>query len=106
MAAFVFVAVLFSVSRTQAQAPVHLAERYVPNAAYHVSCRVQIAGKMMLPEKSLDIEGKSHIEYDERIVHVGEGGVVDKTLRLFSSMQFERKMHEQQGLGLGLGPRA
>jgi len=57
-----------------------LEERFVPNAGYHVSCRVQIAGKMTLPDKTIDIEGTSHIEYDERILRVTEAGVVDKTL--------------------------
>src|SRR5258705_10318600 len=92
MRSLVLLAVLLTASSARAQNPVRLEERFVPNAAYHVSCRVQIAGRMTLPDKIIDIEGKSQIEYDERILRVTEGGVVDKTLRLFSTMQFERKI--------------
>ncbi len=84
------IAVLFVPARLAAQSPVRLEERLVPGTSYHVSCRVQIAGKMTLPDKTIDIDGKSLIEYDERILRVSETGVVDKTLRLFSSMEFER----------------
>jgi hypothetical protein len=83
---------LLIASYVAAQGPMRLDERFAPNAAYHVSCRVQIAGKMTLPDKTIDIEGKSDIEYDERILRVTDAGVVDKTVRLVSSMKFERKI--------------
>lgn len=74
------------------QSPLRLEERLIPDAAYHVSCRVQIAGKLQLPDKTLDIDGKSDIEYDERILRLNKEGVADKTARLVSRMNFERKV--------------
>jgi hypothetical protein len=73
------------------QSPIVLQEKLPIDAAYHVSCRVQISGKLPLGEKALDVEGKSVIEYDERVLRVNKDGVVDKTARLVSRMEFERK---------------
>lgn len=92
MRCFLFIAALFAVTPVHAQTPIRLEERFAPNVSYHVSCRVQIAGKMTLPDKTLDIDGKSEIEYDERVLRVTNAGVVDKTLRLVSKMEFERKI--------------
>ena len=83
---------LFVPGNLFAQSPLRMEERLIPGATYHVSCRVQITGKMTLPGKTLDIDGKSHIEYDERVLRVNDAGAVDKTLRLFSSLAFERKI--------------
>jgi hypothetical protein len=83
---------LLVASQVEAQAPIRMEERLAPNVSYHVNCRVQIAGKMTLPDKIIDIEGKSNIEYDERVLRVNDAGVVDKTLRLFANMEFERKV--------------
>lgn len=89
---FLMASCLLIAAPVGAQTPIRLEERLAPNASYHVSCRVQIAGKMALPDKSLDIEGKSEIEYDERILRIAANGAADKTVRLFSKMEFERKI--------------
>lgn len=91
MRSLYFVALLFTAAPAAAQ-PLRLQERFAPDVSYHVSCRVQIDGKMTLPDKVLNVDGKSHIEYDERVLRVDNAGVVDKTLRLFSAMDFERKV--------------
>src|SRR5947208_2853882 len=50
---------------------------------YHVSCRVQITGKLPLPERTIEVEGQSTIEYDERILgRSAQTAAVDRTLRL------------------------
>jgi hypothetical protein len=93
--------ILLLAAARSAQAPIRLEERLTPNMAYHVSCRVQLVGKMSVPDKTLDIEGKSEIEYDERILRQSASGAVDKTLRLFAKMEFERKIgSDQQKLAL------
>ena len=78
----------------QAQEPVRLEERPEPGSSYHVSCRVQIAGALKLPGKgqALDIVGSSVIEYDERVLALTATGDVDKTLRLYSTIDFDRKV--------------
>lgn len=84
--------VAFLASPALGQSPIVLQERLPVDAAYHVSCRVQINGKLTLGDKTLEVDGKSHIEYDERILRVNKEGVVDKTTRLVSRMEFERKV--------------
>ena len=78
----------------QAQEPVRLEERLEPSSNYHVSCRVQLAGSLKLPtkEKVLDIVGSSIIEYDERVLVLTATGDVDRTLRLYATIEFERKV--------------
>ena len=85
---------LILAAAAQAQEPVRLEERLEPGSAYHVSCRVEIAGALKLPDKSptkaLDIVGKSVIEYDERVLAMTPTGEIDKTLRLYSTIDFDR----------------
>jgi hypothetical protein len=78
----------------QAQEPVRLEERLEPGSNYHVSCRVQIAGSLKLPTKAqaLDVVGSSVIEYDERVLVMTATGEVDRTLRLYSAIDFDRKV--------------
>ena len=78
----------------QAQEPVRLEERLQPGSSYHVSCRVQLAGTLKLPTKAqaLDIVGSSVIEYDERVLAMTPTGDVDRTLRLYATIDFERKV--------------
>src|SRR5262245_29207131 len=66
---------------------------------YHVSCRVNISGRLAVPEdkgqaKDLVVVGSSAIEYDERIL-VEKDRKVDRTLRCYRRMDFDRKVGDQ-----------
>jgi hypothetical protein len=76
----------------QAQEAVRLEERLEAGSSYHVSCRVQIAGSLKLSDKSIDVVGTSVIEYDERVLAMTGAGEVDRTLRLYSTIDFDRKV--------------
>jgi hypothetical protein len=66
---------------------------------HRVSSRVELAGTLTLPlekgqktAKKVAVTGRSAIEYDERILSQGTGGEVDKTIRTYSRLHFERKV--------------
>lgn len=92
MRVFVLFGLLAGTADLAAQTPVRMQERLPLNAAYHVSCRVQITGKMVLSDRTLPLEGRSEIEYDERVLRIDGDGRTDKTIRHFSKMAFERKI--------------
>lgn len=81
---------------------VRFREDFSPGRQYHVSVRVQIAGSLTLPAeasaapKVLTITGSSAIEYDERILTAGADRTVQKTIRNYQRMDFERKVGDQQ----------
>ena len=78
-----------------AQNAIRLEERLRVDSSYHVSCRVSITGKMTLPDKVLNIDGKSEIEYDERVLRLTPQGEVDRTVRLVDTMDFNRKIGDE-----------
>jgi hypothetical protein len=82
----------FSAVPVVGQERVRLEERLEPGSNYHVSSRTQIVGSLKLPDKTIDVVGASVIEYDERVLNVTPQGEVDKTLRLFAKIDFERKV--------------
>ena len=93
--------VLAGIGAAQAQETVRLQERFSPDYQYHVSTRVQLAGRLALPPEKdrtpppLAIKGTSAIEYDERVLVVRRDGQVDKTVRIYRRMDFERRVGEQ-----------
>ena len=97
----VSVTTLLALSGARADEPVRLREGLVPGAQYRVNSRVDITGKLTLPAekgqaaKTLEITGKSAIDYDERILALGKDQQVEKTIRLFHKMDFQRKVGEQ-----------
>jgi hypothetical protein len=83
--------------------PVQLREAPPVGRQFHVSSRSEINGSLSLPPekdkkdpKSLTITGTSAIEYDERILGVNNDKDVDKTLRIYGKIDFERKVGEQE----------
>jgi len=83
-----------------AQAPqsFRMFEAFQPGYQYHVSCRVNITGTLKLSdekEKQLALTGSSAIEFDERIL-VEKDHKVDKTIRAYRKMDFERHIGDQQ----------
>ena len=74
-----------------------LTENFAKDRQYHVSCQVEIAGKLPIgakpsEQKTLQVSGKSTIQYDERILRLTEGRQVDRTLRYYRQMDFQRKI--------------
>src|SRR5262245_60706897 len=94
----------FVVSPTVALADDHvrLEEGFAEGAQCHVSCRVEVSGTLM-PEpengktsKPLALKGESAIEYDERILRIAPKGEVQKTLRIYRRIDFQRKVGDRE----------
>jgi hypothetical protein len=69
---------------------------------YHVSCRVELAGSLLLPlekkdpsARSLGVTGTSAIEYDERVLQLEGDAGVKKTSRLYRRIDFQRKVGDR-----------
>lgn len=95
-----FLLVLPAAARTQE--PIRLHESFPAGYQYHVSSRVELSGTLSLPPekgqappKPLAITGTSVIEYDERVLALGAGGHVEKTARIYRSMDFQRKVGDR-----------
>jgi len=85
-----------------AQEAAWLRERFPAGYQYRVSARVELAGTLTLPPekgqtapKKVTITGRSGIDYDERILGHGKNDQVDKTIRVYGKLDFERKVAEQ-----------
>jgi hypothetical protein len=81
--------------------PLPLREAFPANYQYHVSCRVELSGSLTPPPekdkpaaRALPVSGNSAIEYDERVLATNSDGQVQKTLRIYRRMEFERKVGE------------
>jgi hypothetical protein len=78
----------------QAEDPVLVAERPAVGEEYHVSVRVELAGKLTLPgsatAESLHVSGQSRIDYDERLLEVTAAGVPARASRIYQDVQFGR----------------
>src|SRR6266478_9368007 len=83
--------------QAQAQGPAAIAisEAFTPGYQYHVACRVNIKGELILPAEKgqpapapIEVKGKSIIKYDERILEM-KGAEVDRTVRFYEQMYFE-----------------
>jgi len=81
----------------RAEDSIRLQESYPEGCQYHVSCRVEVNGNLSIPadkEKSrpqlLPVKGISIIEYDERVLTLSKSGQVDKTLRNYRRVDFQR----------------
>ncbi len=89
------------VSAVSAEEPIRLKESFAADYEYRVSTRVELSGQLTLPptEKdkkpmTLPIVGTSAIDYDERVLSVKDG-TVDKTVRNYQRMDFDRKIGDQ-----------
>lgn len=87
----------------QGDGSVRLAEAFAPGAQYHVSCRVAINGTLPLPAekqqggaRTLSVKGSSAIEYDERILRADTRGHVERTVRWYSRLDFERTIDKEE----------
>jgi hypothetical protein len=78
--------------------PIRLTESFGKDAQYHVRCEVEIAGTLTVPgkAKSLNVVGKSSIQYDERILQVSADRRVERTVRSYRQLAFERKVGDEE----------
>jgi hypothetical protein len=92
---------LLAFGGARADEPMRLRETLVPGNQYRVSSRVDISGKLALPAekgqaaRTLELSGKSAIDYDERVLALGKDQQVEKTVRVFQKMDFQRKVGDQ-----------
>jgi hypothetical protein len=95
---FVTALCLFSPAFVAAAEPVRLQESFKPGYEYHVSVRVDLAGKLTLPPEKdkpaapLNVTGESAIEYDERILATAADGEVERTARIYRRVDLQRKV--------------
>src|SRR5262249_24834663 len=82
---------------------VRLTERFGKDAQYHVICEVEISGTLPVPAsakepnpKPLKVAGKSYLRYDERILQLKANGAVERTVRHYRQLEFERKVGAEQ----------
>ncbi len=110
---FAWLSCLVCVSSLAAEEPIQLRERFFSGYEYHVSTRVDLSGTLTLPPplsspgtegdkgggkpapKPLSVRGSSAIEYDERILDVGQDGQVRKTVRLCRRTDFRRTIGDR-----------
>jgi hypothetical protein len=82
-------------SRADAQEVVTLAEGFRPNHAYKVDVRVQLSGKLAVPQgkdkapQLLPVLGSSKVVYDERVLEPDEANAL-KTVRAYRDVEFRR----------------
>jgi hypothetical protein len=78
-----------------------IVEAFAKDAQYHVACQVDIAGTLSIPAsdkapaKSLKIAGKSAIQYDERILQLRPDRQVERSVRWYRQLEFERKVGDE-----------
>src|SRR5262249_49023369 len=85
-----------------AQSNVRLRESFSVDYAYHVSSRAELTGLLNLPPnmqkdkgpKTLPLSGSTTVEYDERGLEA-DADSVRKTVRIYSRMNYRRKVGEQ-----------
>jgi hypothetical protein len=89
-----------TVAAAQSGDAVRVTENFAKDAQYHVACQVEIGGALSIPDaktgklKTLKIVGKSILRYDERILRL-TNGKVDRTLRHYRQLDFERKVNDE-----------
>ena len=79
-----------------------IAESFAKDTQYHVACQVEITGTLSVPAsdkkanaKSLKIVGKSAIQYDERILQLRPDRQVERAVRWYRQLEFERKVGDE-----------
>jgi hypothetical protein len=85
-----------------AQEAVRLQEALTPGAQYVISGRVELSGSLTLPlekgqqtPKTLPISGSSVLDYHERLLTLDKNQQVQKTLRFYKRLEFQRKIGDQ-----------
>lgn len=102
--ATIFSFLLFAVPNAWAQPAdaYRLSEPFTKDTQYHVACQVEIVGTLSVSgsdksaqAKSLKISGKSAIQYDERILQLRPDRQVERSVRWYRQLEFERKVGDE-----------
>ncbi len=89
-------------AQAQTGGAVRLNEAFTKDRQYHVQCNVEISGTLTLPTgnggafKALPVSGKSNLSYDERVLAVLGDGSVERTIRSYRQLEFERKVGQEE----------
>src|SRR5690242_18272013 len=81
---------------------VRLTEDFRKDSQYHVACQVEITGTLTLAAdaksapRSLKVFGKSSIKYDERILSLKADRSVERTVRYYRQLEFDRKIGDEE----------
>src|SRR5260370_30053403 len=94
--------VILSATQASADDSIRMQELFPKGCQYHVNCRVEVRGNLSVPAekeksppKSLPVKGSSVIDYDERVLTVGKNGQVEKTLRIYRKVDFQRTVGDR-----------
>lgn len=99
MQIFTWVFLLVSAQPLPAEALVE--ERFQVGQGWKVKSRSEISGTLHLPApggkstRSLLVNGESALEYEEAILAMGDGGGVNRSVRLYKRADLKRKMGDQ-----------
>lgn len=95
---FLFLFGFVSVGLAQPNDTVRLFETFTKDRQYHVACQVEITGTLTTGKdvKPLKVSGRSSIKYDERILLVGAGQKVERTVRHYRQLEFDRKVGDDE----------
>ncbi len=91
----------FPAGRAGAEEAIPIREDFAVGSQYRVSSRLELAGQLTRPAEkgkaaeTLTVTGSSALDYDERVLGVTSDGRVDKTVRVFRRVDFERKVGGQ-----------
>lgn len=103
MRLLIFSAAVLSGGPAAAEEAHLLREDFAVGNRYRISTRVELEGVLKLPAaepggetRRLDVKGKSDIEYDERILAVQQAGGVDRMLRIYRRLDFQRQAGDQK----------
>src|SRR5438552_2570478 len=82
-----------------AQQGVRMQEVFAPGGRYQVQIRVSLSGELTPPTekgkpapKPVMMTGESQIDYDERVLNVERDGSVNRAIRVFRRIDFERQL--------------
>lgn len=94
--------VILSAIQASADDSIRMQENVSEGCQYHVNCRVEVHGNLSVPAakeksppKSLPVKGSSVIDYDERVLTASKNGQVDKTLRIYRKVDFQRMVGDR-----------
>src|SRR5262249_7160924 len=78
---------------------VRMQEVFAPGGRYQVQIRVSLSGELTPPaekgkpaSKPVTMTGESQIDYDERVLNVERDGSVNRAIRVFRRIHFERQL--------------
>lgn len=85
----------------QVNDPVRINESFAKDAQYHVNCEVEIAGTLTIAAggkepRPLRVAGRSWIKYDERILKLDVERKVERTVRFYRQLEFDRKVGDEE----------